>query len=138
MCGYFHLTTACILIQRLPTLCNISYFLFNSLDFLSHEAVICLCLFTRIDNFREHFLTHPTMTQTNKHIIIARDTWMPRLENWGLKIFLASQLSPHIEVPPTHTNIQAHRHRQSLKAYLSYFFANVQSTCISMNSPNYL
>ena len=32
--------------------------------------------------------THPTIAQTNKHII-ARDTWMPSLENWdgGLKIF---------------------------------------------------
>ena len=33
-------------------------------------------------------VTHPTIAQTNKHII-ARDTWMPSLENWGggLKIF---------------------------------------------------
>ena len=27
--------------------------------------------------------THPTMAQTNKHII-ARDTWMPSLENWEM------------------------------------------------------
>ena len=25
-------------------------------------------------------VTHPTTAQTNKHIIIARDTWMPSLE----------------------------------------------------------
>ena len=33
-------------------------------------------------------VTNPTIAQTNKHII-ARDTWMPSLENWGggLKIF---------------------------------------------------
>ena len=32
--------------------------------------------------------THPTIAQTNKHIL-ARDTWMPSLEIWdgGLKIF---------------------------------------------------
>ena len=26
-------------------------------------------------------VTHPIIAQTNKHI--ARDTWMPSLENWG-------------------------------------------------------
>ena len=32
---------------------------------------------------------HDLHTYTNKHIYIARDTWMPSLENWGggLKIF---------------------------------------------------
>ena len=28
-------------------------------------------------------ITHPTVAQTNKHSCIARDTWMPSLENWG-------------------------------------------------------
>ena len=39
-------------------------------------------------------VTHPTIAQTNKHtciytVHVARDSWMPSLENWGggLKIF---------------------------------------------------
>ena len=47
-----------------------------------------MCIAHVLASLKKGKATHPTIAQTNKHII-ARDTWMPSLENWdgGLKIF---------------------------------------------------
>ena len=55
MCGYFHLTTACIFIQRLPMF-YMQHKLFYS-NFLNHEAAICLSVHLYIKNVYEHFLS---------------------------------------------------------------------------------
>ena len=63
-------------------------------------------------------VTHPTIAKTNKHII-ASDTWIPSLANWGggLKIFCGSPTLPtHPSVPNSHSSTCIQTNTNSLKA----------------------
>ena len=62
-------------------------------------------------------VTHPTIPQTNKHII-ARNTWIPSLENLGgvLNIFCGSPtLLTHPSVPNSHSSTCIQTNTNSLK-----------------------
>ena len=68
-----------------------------------------------LENRKKSKVTRPTIAQTN-NTIIARDTWMPSLENWGggLKIFVCIYMYMHTRNHYMYQYIQLYKFTHTL------------------------